>query len=382
MLRSAVGIACAAICCLQPARTAAETRLSTSDHCGSCHRDIFRMWRDSAHAEATEDPFFLEAYRDVEKRYGAERSRVCLDCHAPMAIMIDDPGLEQRISREGVNCDFCHSLVSVELAESGPSPTFEFGEVKRGTIRGADSNGHEVAYSELHKDSVVCAPCHEYVTADGTPVLTTYSEWKSSRAAERGETCQSCHMGLTEGDVVDPRVKRESGARINLHQMPGARSIHQLLDALDIKISSERGADGVAVQVRLTNEGAGHAIPTGMPGRRILMEVSVAASDGASFRESRTYSKQFADEDGKRIREVGEFFFASGVRLESDSRIGVDERRTESFLFPVADSASAYVTVKLHYEYAPRGEDEERLWRTFFSHRDLVKRSEPVVQRP
>ena len=44
--------------------------------------------------------------------------------------------------------------------------------------------------------------------------------------------------------------------------------------------------------------------------------------------------------------------------------------------FPAAPSRSASVTVKLHYEHAPRGQDEERVWVTFFSERRFLRAGE------
>ena len=137
--------------------------------------------------------------RDEERDYLTSTIEGC----DKMAEIIDDRGLEKRITWEGVTCDYCHSLKTVEITESGPRVEVEIGDVKRGPIRDAESTGHEVAYSELHSRSEVCAPCHEYVNREGVAILSTFSEWHESAAAERGDTCQTCHMALTHADVVD-----------------------------------------------------------------------------------------------------------------------------------------------------------------------------------
>lgn len=348
--------------------------IANSDTCGSCHRDIYRMWRDSAHAEATENPFFYEIYREIREGEYKSRARACLACHAPLAVENNDPELKLSSSREGVSCDFCHSLARVDLTERGPVYQLDVGSVKRGTIAEADSPAHGVAFSELHRESRICAPCHEYVTDEGTVLFTTYSEWKSSRSAARGETCQSCHMGLTEADVVDPKLERKSSARVNLHEMPGGHSIHQLLKALDVKVDSTRRENRIGIEVTVTNEGAGHAVPTGSPGRRIVLVVMLEGGDGSSFEERRAYSKTYLDAKGKRIERAVDYF-GKGVRLEADTRIRADEVRKESFRFSVPDTVPAYVTVKLQYEHSPRGEAEERVWMTFYTFRRLLKRT-------
>lgn len=352
------------------AASAAEPK--SSDECGACHRDIYRMWRGSAHAEATEDPFFYQAYRDVASGPMKSRAKICLDCHAPMAIVKGDRDLKLGLSREGVNCEFCHSLAEVEITERGPVHRLDVGNVKRGTIAEADSPAHDVAYSDLHETSRICAPCHEYVTDDGTAILTTYTEWESSSFAEKGETCQSCHMAVTQGQVVDPKIGRESNAEVNLHEMPGGHSIHQLLKALNVKVHPRREDDTVFVDISVSNVGAGHAVPTGMPGRKIILEVAIDAGKAGAMSERRVYGKTFKNRSGKTLEHVADYF-GPGVLLESDSRIQPDEERAETFEFPVPADTSAYLTVKLEYEHAPQGQDEEMDRLTFFTDRKLLR---------
>ena len=350
---------------------AGDTPWTTSDACAACHRDIYRVWRESRHGEALEQPFFLDAFRETESTRDAELAQLCLTCHAPMAGIIGDKKLEQKISWEGVTCDYCHGLVSVEMTESGPRTQVEISDVKRGPIRGAESTSHEVAYSELHTQSIVCAPCHEFVNRQGVPILTTYTEWQQSGAARRGDGCQTCHMALTEADVVDPRIKRSAQALVNLHEMPGAHTIQQLLRALSVTIEPSRRDDQLDLRVGLANRGAGHAVPTGMPGRRIVLHVEVKAARETQ-EDRRVYGKQFQNAAGQTVDHVADYF-AGGVRLESDTRIRADEERVESFRFPVPPDATATVNVRLIYEHVPRGEGQERESLVFYSERKLIR---------
>lgn len=260
------------------------------------------------------------------------------------------------------------------MTDRGPRHKLDVGKIKRGTIAEADSPAHGVAYSELHKDSLLCAPCHEYVSEDGVSILSTYSEWQSSSSAENGVTCQNCHMEITEAQVVDPKVVRKSEAEVNLHEMPGGHSVQQLLKALDIKVRTDRKGDQLDVEIRVTNDGAGHAVPTGMPGRRIVLSVGVNAGRGITHEDRRVYGKSFKDAKGKSIQHVGDYF-GTGVLLEADTRIAPDEVRREGFQFEVPADASAYLTVRLIYEHAPLGDDAEMERVTFFTDRKLVRRS-------
>jgi hypothetical protein len=350
----------------------ARNQPARSDVCGECHRDIYRMWRASAHAAAMEDPIFLEAYRETTARDGAAAGRVCLSCHSPLVEKTGDFQLEKKVTWEGVSCEVCHGLVSVDLSSAGPKLVFDVGSVKRGPIRDATSTGHDVAFSELHTTSLACAGCHEYVNPEGTPIMTTYSEWKASRAAKDGKTCQSCHMGRTNAQVVDPRILRAPEVEVNLHEVPGGHSLEQLYKALGASIlEPARAGDQLEIKVRLTNKGAGHAVPTGMPGRRVILRVQVDTSSGKSLEDQRVYEKIFRGPE-RAVIERGSGFFVPHVRLETDTRIRADEQRVESFLFAVPAADTAYVEVKLHYEHTPTrsGEGSTRL--TFLSERRSI----------
>jgi hypothetical protein len=364
---------CAVLVVLAPLVLPARGAEPTASHvCGDCHKDIYRMWLSSSHATSLENPVFMDVLRETQKREGDEVRKVCLHCHAPLVQFNQDYDLSRRITWEGTNCDYCHSIVEVDESGHRPEARVEIGDIKRGPIRNASSTGHEVAYSELHGTALACAPCHQWANSEGTAIMTTYSEWQESRAAADGQSCQSCHMGLTRADVVDPKVKRVAHAEVNLHEVPGGHSLELLHRALAVSISNHREAGNLALKVRLTNKGAGHAVPTGMPGRRVILEVGVETSGGRSFAERRSYEKTFANKAGKTIKQDLEFF-TGGVRFLADTRIQPDEKRTEEFRFPLPAEATAYVTVKLHYEHAPRGTEEDRTWLTFLSEKRVVR---------
>jgi hypothetical protein len=346
-------------------------QLSRSDICGECHKDIYRMWRASAHSRSMEDPIFLSAYKETEDREGEPVSRVCLGCHAPAAGILKDADLAQKVTWEGVSCDICHVLASVQFAGQVPVMTFAPGPVKRGPIQNAASGRHEVVYSELHTTALVCAGCHEFVNPEGTPVMTTYSEWQQSGSAKEGKGCQTCHMGRQTADVVDPKVLRVPDSMVNLHEVPGGHSLEQLNKALAVTIRPVHADGQVQLDVTLRNSGAGHSVPTGMPGRRVFLEIRVLTSEGETREERKTYAETFTDASGEVItRDSG--YFAKGVKLTSDTRIRSGEKRMESFRFPVPPAASADITVKLRYEHSPTGDKENRTSIIFYSENRTV----------
>ncbi len=126
------------ICLFVSLASGQSVQPSRSDVCGECHRDIYRMWHASAHAQAMEDPIFLDAYRETERRERLGSGRICLGCHAPAVEITKDYELEKKVSWEGVSCDVCHGISAVDFTERGPKLVFDWGRasaVRSGTRR-------------------------------------------------------------------------------------------------------------------------------------------------------------------------------------------------------------------------------------------------------
>jgi hypothetical protein len=181
-------------------------------------------------------------------------------------------------------------------------------------------------------------------------------------------------MSLTVGDVVDPRIKSVPQATINIHKMPGGHSLAQLHKALGIGVFPTRRGDDLEVQVKLHNKGAGHSVPTGMPGRRIVLRIAVSGQGGKKLVEERVYGRVMTDAAGEPISRVVDYF-AKGVRAGSDNRLSADESRTETFHFTVPSESNVHIDTQLHYEHALG--DGDRTWITFFSERRFIKSSDP-----
>ena len=326
--------------------------------CGECHSDIYESWKNSLHAFSLTDPIFDTSYMQALKEAGEEARRVCLRCHAPMTMVNGDYELREGVTREGVSCDFCHTVTAVHLDGREKPYTVELGLVKRSVLRKAASPAHDVAYSELHGTSEFCGGCHNYVTPKGKAVMSTYDEWRSGPYAREGVQCQDCHMVLTSGKVVREEVK-ESGAKIHLHNL--IHDTDQLRSALSVQIASaERTINRLQVDVTIENVGSGHMVPTGIPSREIVLSVSVD-SGGRFLTQERRYRKVVADEKGRVLKRDFEVLLY-GARILNDNRIGPREKRVERFNFDVPKAGrSAKVKVSLSYQYAPVILHEEKL---------------------
>jgi hypothetical protein len=325
--------------------------VNNAETCGRCHRDILKAWKSSQHARAMENPLFQDALERAAGVGGAAARQTCLECHAPTARHSGDLALKTKASWEGVTCDFCHSLKSVGVDDGAVSMTVRFDGTKTGPLKDAASGGHATAFSEVHTTSLVCAGCHEYRNPLGFPVLETYREWQDSSFGREGRFCQDCHMAQTAANVVDPKIKRSAHSSVNLHQMPGSRSIDQLNKAIALRMNTERRSDTLVVTVDLSNRGAGHMVPTGSPLRQLNLEVSVGAA-GKTHEERRVYTRKVVDQAGKEINSE-ELVFLKAAKTVSDSRLKAGETRRESFEFQVPAAASARVVARLWYFYSP-----------------------------
>jgi hypothetical protein len=170
---------------------------------------------------------------------------------------------------------------------------------------------------------------------------------------------------------------RVPDSMVNLHEVPGGHSLEQLNKALAVTIRPVHTGGQVQLEVALRNNGTGHSVPTGMPGRRVFLETRVLTSEGETYEEQRFYVATFTDAAGEVItRDSG--YFAQGVKLTADTRIQSGEKRVESFRFPVSPAASADITVKLRYEHSPTGDKENRTSITFYSeHRTVGPEAPP-----
>jgi len=346
--------------------------LSSAEICGRCHRSILDAWKSSAHAKAMESPLFQEALEITEADFGAASRKVCLGCHAPTAVLANDPKLHRKVSWEGVTCDYCHSLRDVSMSDGNPKANVEFSLVKSGPLKDAVAPVHGTAFSPVHTSSLACAPCHEYRNSQGLAVLTTYGEWKNSRYGKEGKTCQSCHMYEVAGDVVDPKIRASSGAKVNLHQMPGSHSLEMLTRTITARLSTSREKDRLKLSVEIANIAAGHFVPTGSPMRQLVMEVRADSYDGKHFREERHYRRRVADAKGQELR-LEPAAFLRGAKVISDTRLGPDEKRVETFSFPIPAGVQTQVQVALQYYYSPLAAAESQKSVAFRTIRRLVK---------
>lgn len=342
-------------------------KLVSASACGQCHTDIYSVWKSSVHAGAATNSVFERVSQDFARQQGDSSREVCLKCHAPATLLNGDMELTEQVSREGVSCDFCHSLKGTDLNGKDHPFVLDVSEVKFGPVKGAESSGHLVEYSEFFQQSEHCAGCHEYSTESGIQLLSTYSEWQDYMEKGGRKSCQSCHMPLVMATVVDPKVRRVEGSFVNLHSMPGGHSKAQLVKSIRLRIMSmERVNEGIAVRVKLENLGAGHFVPTGTPTRKLVLNVEARTPGGEVVNQERVYQKIVTDASGNPILEDS-LLFSNAASIISDNRIAPGEERIEELLLPAPKEENVEVTASLTYLYSPLNETESETRVNFYS---------------
>ncbi len=344
----------------------------SAEYCGDCHRAIEAGWKQSAHSHAVESRLFQDALKYAEADFGSQARRVCLGCHSPTAVETGDLALVRKVSWEGITCDYCHSIRNVTLNGPNPKALVEYTGVKSGPWKDVQSPAHGTVYSPVHTSALICVTCHEYRNSQGFEVLTTYTEWKDGPYAAKNEDCQSCHMYRVEGDVVDPRVKRTAEVGINLHQMPGSHSLDQLNKAIRANLSTAHKGGELRVEVSVTNQGAGHMVPTGSPLRKLILEVRANPFKGPTQHAERVFQRVVADASGK-VLDREDLAFVKAAKVLSDTRLAPGETKKETFTFKVPQGVRSQVEADFLYYYSPMATTRAQQEVKFLSLRRFVQ---------
>ncbi len=391
-------------------------RWHTPESCSECHNEIYRQWQGTMHSNAGRDPLFLAAVEHLRDRVSGEvernELRTCTRCHSAAGHLSagavdsfsDLSPLTELYERGGTFCDFCHNVSGSTPrdgwyeVEPGPGPD-DMGAL-RGPRRDAQNQGHEVSYSELHTLASFCGTCHDQNHAGANiPVLATYSEWRdgpyNTGEAETTVVCQDCHMRQVPGDPTTGSTERPDRPgrsapalgtmspqrpHIWAHNFVGGNTLvpslladdvhgtmarERLREAATLELAApDRATAGspVILEVRVTNSGAGHNLPTGSTeirqmwielritaeGDEVVYQSGVVDDEGALPEGTHTFGTVFGDEDGEPVP-----LSTQATRVLRDHRIGPRETAVERFELTLPQSASGTMTVTVRLRYRP-----------------------------
>ena len=376
-----------------------------SSSCSSCHEKIYKQFSESMHAKSFSNPAFqAEFFRKLLPLTQKDTSLSgeaagCIACHSPVTfartngIVLSPKDVNPEIS--GVECDFCHTVSGYkEPGPGGGNYITRPGKIKLGPFK-TESDFHKM-YSELQTKSEVCAICHNRENRYGLEIISTFTEWKRSRYAQKGIQCQDCHMNL-QGFLTGGQPVFDSGrasqnnlamspvrSKLYTHQFPGAHSKTQVKGAveLDIKVEKallQKGRE-VEVLVLVDNSKSGHKMPTGSAELRMLyLDLTAKAGDnlipiqanslyegmhdvsgmgsfdreilGSEFpRGRRLYRAICIDEEGYQT-----LYSYDASEIIFDNRLNADEIRKEIFHFKIPEDIGNELTfiAKLYYVRYP-----------------------------
>lgn len=334
-----------------------EINLQPSAACRPCHLDITDQWSRSAHSKAdrTKSPLFGRMYFYSLKQTRGKTMLSCGPCHEAASFVNQDFEFSREVSQEGVTCVYCHAISGPGDPKGTPSYTLDLSAFF-GTIRvPAPTQAHKSAYSAYYRQSEYCGSCHDYGNQHGVKISTTYAEWKRSRYAKQGVTCQSCHMPGGPGrnssqGPVRPRVADHS---FDSDKLTTARP-----NAATLALTGARraGKDSIRVTAVVTNTGWGHALPTGNDQNLALLRIRVLDSGGKIVWENDPFEEWnvsvfgliLADELGNWPADTW-----NAVKTLSDRRIQAGGSARVRYDIPIADAKGALrVQAQLLYRRA------------------------------
>ncbi len=330
---------------------AAENSFVSARVCGECHPEQYRMWQESMHAHAMDDPIFQATYALAYMKTGGEAKELCLRCHAPTTALTGDFDQKLAITGEGVTCDFCHSVSAVDLTK-GADPF----QLRPGfAVNEGSGPAHSRKRSPVMGASEFCAGCHEYTEENGVALLGTYSEWRESLHRLQQVQCQDCHMRITPERVTDHRMLRFPGPLLESKPAAAGESLDGNDGTLRTRVARvERKGGSLSVFVEVTNGSAAHMIPTGMPSRSLVLTCEVETTpDGQIMTRQKLYRRRLEDlQTGRKFPDDSDLMLKP-CRVVDDNRLMPQESRLEEFKFLVSPNRALTVRAYAKYLYYP-----------------------------
>ena len=273
-----VAIALAASAYTPPPLLHTDVNLQSAQTCRGCHVDITEQWTTSAHASADRksNPLFGRMYAiSLRETRGATMVK-CGPCHETVSFVSNDFEKLRDVSSEGVTCVFCHAISGTGPSTSVPPFTLELGPYMGPIRQPVKVVDHVSKYSDFITKSDYCGGCHQYQNQNGVLISDTFGEWKRSKYAKLGVTCQQCHMPGGPGRVSSVGPVRP---RVADHSFPGPGTNRALRDAATLALRlGKRSGDTLRFFALVTNAGAGHAIPTGNDQHLLLLRMRLTDS--------------------------------------------------------------------------------------------------------
>ena len=261
--------------------------------CKNCHLDITEQWERSSHARAdrSRNLLFGRMYLNSLKHTRGKTMLACGPCHETVPFVNQDFNTLRAVSTEGVACAYCHAIEGPGESYGIPPFTLDLAHYF-GTIRTpVFTNSHGSAYSAYIKTSEYCGGCHAYKNQYGVRISDTYGEWKRSKYAKQGVTCQSCHMpgGPGRNSYLGPARPRVADHSFSPELAESARPGKAV--GFTLRAEKVRSGDSLRVLAFVSNTGWGHSLPTGNDQKVVLIRIRVLTQAGGIVWENDPFTE-------------------------------------------------------------------------------------------
>jgi nitrate/TMAO reductase-like tetraheme cytochrome c subunit len=320
----------------------------SAETCRSCHIDISDQWNRSAHARAdrTKDELFGRMYfYSLRETRGATMTK-CGPCHETMSFVQNDFDIPRQhdVNSEGVTCTFCHAIDAKGPANAVPPFELDLGAYY-GPIRDPiTTQAHKSRFSSLYSSSDYCGGCHKYSNEYGVPISDTIGEWKKTKYAKEGVTCQTCHMPGHAGRVTSSGPVRRRVTDHSFTDDPAQNP--RLRNAITLKLLPQRlGKDSLRVVAVVTNARAGHSMPTGNDQKMLLIRLRVLTTSGTIVWENDPFQEWQQSIFGLLLADELRHWPAetwNAREIVSDRRIPAGESGRAVYEIPLRDTAGPF----------------------------------------
>jgi len=314
-------------------------------------------------ASVQNDPLFRGMFEWAVKDTEGKLKKKCIVCHSPMSTVFQSDDLEIDFNREGITCQFCHSVKEIRAQHSANDMEIDLTTVYSEAPAEGNS-AHPVAHRDFFSKSEFCLPCHaEMKNPDGIEVCSTGEEWRTY-LEQTQKQCQDCHMESSNGHPS--------------HLFAGTHNGEILANSVSLELLFEDETKEISMVV--TNTAAGHALPTGTPLRMVYLKVSAFDQAGNLLWENWKNNPIQEDKNALFMRILGDADGKGPVppwratQTLFDRRLLPNEPVTITYTVPVENLHD--VEVSLFYRLAP-----EMILKTFNISNEQYTRSRLIVQK-
>jgi len=235
-----------------------ESKYPSAETCRACHPDHYREWSVSPHAYAQLSPVFNAMAGAIIKLTSGTTGDFCTRCHNQVGMNLKESVFmanadRHPASREGITCVVCHRLENAYGKNSGRfalaqgdifqpvyGPTGD-AELKRvlslpetyRVVTNQETAGRQIHTGVVKSPQLTqnrfCGSCHEVTLLNGFRLEETFSSFKNSPAAHKGENCEDCHMGRIPGDPTSGFAEAPAAVVGGVPTKPRKRTNHMFV---------------------------------------------------------------------------------------------------------------------------------------------------------